>query len=266
MLNQAIIVGNSKTDGRLFRVAVVCSRRAPGLDYLLAPRAGRGRIYEIVACIASDSQCQELDLLEAAGIPTRVLDIRQFYRARGLRWSDLAVRPLYDEVLAATLLSYRPDLVVLCGYLHILTGPVLEAFAPNLINIHDADLTVRDDRGIPRYRGLRAVLDAILAGERETRSTVHVVTPELDTGPILVRSDAFPVHPLVQEARVWGALDILKAYAYAHREWMMRASWGPLLAGAIALCAAGANRDLAGFDFSNRSPRSQSAEQGGYLC
>jgi folate-dependent phosphoribosylglycinamide formyltransferase PurN len=206
---------------------------------LLKPEAGRGTTYEIVACVTSDPECQELHSLQRAGIPARILDIRQFYRSRGLRWTDLSARPLFDQLLAETLASYRPNLVVLCGYLHVVSDPMLQAFAPHLINIHDADLAIRDPSGLPRYRGLRAVLDAILAGERETRSTVHLVTPELDAGPILLRSRAFPVHHMIEEARSWGAMDILKAYAYAHREWMMRASWGELLARAIELCAEG---------------------------
>jgi folate-dependent phosphoribosylglycinamide formyltransferase PurN len=189
---------------------------------LLKPEAGRGTTYEIVACVTSDPECQELHSLQRAGIPARILDIRQFYRSRGLRWTDLSARPLFDELLAETLASYRPNLVVLCGYLHVVS-----------------DLAIRDPSGLPRYRGLRAVLDAILAGERETRSTVHLVTPELDAGPIVLRSRAFPVHHMIEEARSWGAMDILKAYAYAHREWMMRASWGELLARAIELCAEG---------------------------
>ena len=76
---------------------------------------------------------------------------------------------------------------------------------------------------------------AVFAGEPETRSTVHLVTPEVDVGPALVRSWPFPVHPMVDDARRWGAIDILKAYAYAQREWMMRAAWGPMLRKAIAL-------------------------------
>jgi hypothetical protein len=63
------------------------------------------------------------------------------------------------------------------------------------------------------------------------------VTAEVDQGPPLVRSWGFPSHPLVQDARGWGADRILKAYAYAQREWMMQAAWGPLLARAIGLFA-----------------------------
>jgi folate-dependent phosphoribosylglycinamide formyltransferase PurN len=86
----------------------------------------------------------------------------------------------------------------------------------------------------------------VFAGEPETRSTVHLVTPEVDVGPLLVRSWAFPTHPLVAAARAWGAADILKAYAYAQREWMMRAAWGRLLTRTLMLFAAGTVRVTGG--------------------
>jgi methionyl-tRNA formyltransferase len=88
-----------------------------------------------------------------------------------------------------------------------------------------------------RYVGLRAVRDAIFAGETETRATAHLVTERLDEGPILCLSEPFPVSPLVRDALSWGAADILKAYAYAHQEWMIRSAWGPILSVAIASVA-----------------------------
>ena len=219
----------------LFRVVVVTSRRAPGLDYLLDADPERGRTYQIVSAVTSDWECQEIPRLVQAGVPFEVQDIRAFYRERGMRWTDLSHRAMYDEVLAHRLSAYQPDLVILCGYLHVVTAPVLERFAPALINLHDSDLGITDASGRPRFRGLHAVRDAIFAGQHVTRSTVHVVTPEVDFGPRLLMSQAFPTHPMLDEARAWKAQDILKAYAYAHREWMMRASWGRLLATAIAL-------------------------------
>lgn len=61
-----------------------------------------------------------------------------------------------------------------------------------------------------------------------------------DAGPPLLRSWGFPVHSLVADARRWGAQDVLRAYAYAHRECMMRAVWGRLLRETIALLHGGA--------------------------
>jgi folate-dependent phosphoribosylglycinamide formyltransferase PurN len=219
------------------RVALLCSRRAPGLAYLLDHDPHRGRSYELVVAVTSDPECGERERLAVAGVPRALNDIRRFYAARNARLGDLDHRPDYDRATMQILARFRPDLVILCGYLHILTGPMLETYPERAVNIHDADLTLTDAASLPKYRGLHAVRDAVFAGERETRSTVHLVTPEVDVGPPLLRSWAFPTHPLIDAARRSGATDILKAYAYAHREWMMGASWGPLLATTIDLYA-----------------------------
>jgi len=223
----------------MLSVAVLCSRRAPGLSYLLESDANLGRTYELTAVVTSDPECIERDRVIEAGVPWVVHDIRAFYAARGATLRDLDHRAEYDLLTARLLAPFRPDLVLLCGYLHIVTAPLLEAYPDRVLNIHDSDLAQVDDQGRPRNRGLHAVRDAIFAGEHETRSSVHVVTPEVDGGPLLLRSWAFETHPLVDAAREWGATDMLKAYAYAQREWMMRAAWGPLLAAAIDLAAQG---------------------------
>jgi folate-dependent phosphoribosylglycinamide formyltransferase PurN len=222
------------------RVAVLSSHRAPGADYLLREDPNRGERYEIAAFVASDPANADLGRFVAAGVPTAVHDIRAFYAARGARLTDLGPRPDYDGELRDALTVHRPDLVVLCGYLHILTASMLDAYPGRIVNIHDSDLALLGRDGRPKYRGLRSTRDAVFAGEPVTRSTVHLVTPEVDVGPVLVRSWPFPVHALVEDARRWGTNDILKAYAYAQREWMMRAAWGPLLARAIELFVEGA--------------------------
>jgi folate-dependent phosphoribosylglycinamide formyltransferase PurN len=215
------------------RVAVLCSTRAPGLTDLVYGDANRGRLYDLVLAVTSDPDCRTLATLDAVRIPVAIHDIRRFYAQRGAARRDLAVRREYDRWTARTLRDVEVDLVVLCGYLHVLTDPMLAAFPQRVINIHDADLTLTGDDGLPRYRGLHATRDALFAGEPETRSSVHVVTAAVDAGPLLVRSGPFPTHPLVADARRLGATDVLNAYAYAQREWMMRTAWGALLGRAV---------------------------------
>ena len=219
------------------RVAVLTSRRAPGLDYLREHDGAYSPLYRIVAGVASDPESDALPAWERSGVPARCHDLGAFCAGRGGKRSDLALRREYDALTVRHLAPYRPDLIVLCGYLHIVTEPLLAAFPGKVINLHDADLTVLAGDGRPLFRGLHSTYDALAAGRCETRSTVHLVTDEVDQGPPLVRSWGFPSHPLVDDARRWGADRILKAYAYAQREWMMRAAWGPLLARAIRLFA-----------------------------
>lgn len=243
---------------RPLRVALLCSRRAPGLELLLGNGAGGerrrsavlldgpARGWELAAVLTSDPGCREIPALEEAGVPWILHDITAFYRSRGRPVTDLGARRDYDRRTGELLAPFRPDLLVLCGWLHILTGPILAAWPARIVNLHDSDLTLSGPDGKPRYRGLRSTRDAIFAGEAETRSTVHLVTEEVDVGPPVLLSWPFRVHALVAEARTWGAADILKAYAFAQREWMMRAAWGPLLARTLDLFAHDGVRVLGG--------------------
>jgi folate-dependent phosphoribosylglycinamide formyltransferase PurN len=220
------------------RVVLLTTARAPGLDHLLERDPHRGRRYELATVVATDPASAALAQAAASGVPARLHDLRAFCASRGGRIGDLGIRREFDAATVRLLEAHHPDLVVLCAYLHVLTEPMLERFPDRIINIHDADLGLTDANGRPRFRGLRSTRDAVVAGEPETRSSVHLVTREVDHGPVLLRSAPFPMHPMVDDARRWGATDILKAYAFAQREWMMRACWGPLLARAIALMAA----------------------------
>jgi folate-dependent phosphoribosylglycinamide formyltransferase PurN len=179
-------------------VAVLSSLRAPGLNGVLH-HPFRRSLYEVDCVI---TRC-----------PPR----------------DKTAREAFDRETAQILESYRVDTVVLLGYLYIITKPLLDAFPGRIFNVHD---------GLPAYPGLHATRDAILAGERETHSIVHEVTEQLDAGPLVVQSGPFPVAPFAQDAVLAGEMDIVRAYAYAHREWMMRSSWGDLVVRALEEVAA----------------------------
>ncbi len=221
------------------RVGVLTSARAPGLERLLERSAGSGSPYRIAGLVASDPESSAVTAAEAAGVPTAVHDLETFCRRRGADIGDREVREAFDRQLALRLRSFGAEAVVMCGYLWIATRALLEAFPDRVFNIHDADLTLRGEDGVPRYRGLRSTRDAVFAGEPETRSTVHLATERVDVGPPLLLSGPFPVHPMVEEAREWRAEDLLEAYAYAQREWMMKACWGTLLDRTLELGALG---------------------------
>jgi folate-dependent phosphoribosylglycinamide formyltransferase PurN len=187
----------------LNRVAVLCSRRAPGIEALLPH----------VTCVIATHEKATLP----PGVPVMHHPIRAYEDRR-----------TYDAMTAHVLRELGVDVVLCLGYIFVLTDVMLNAFPNRIFNIHDSDLTLRRDDGERRYVGLRSTRDAILAGEPETRSTLHLVTEKLDGGPILALSRAYPVAPFVHEAAAAGHMDIVKAYAYAQREWMMRDSWGKL--------------------------------------
>jgi len=181
-------------------VGILTSRHAPGLDGLLH-HPFRGTLYDI-DCVLTRH-------------PPR----------------DLGLRASFDEETAELFWQSGVDTVVCLGYLWIITDPLLAAFPRRILNVHD---------GLSQYPGLHATRDAIRAGERETFSIVHIVTPEIDAGPVLARSSPLAVPPFVQEAVLVGAEDIVRAYAYAHRQWMIRSAWPDLVVRALEEVAAGA--------------------------
>jgi folate-dependent phosphoribosylglycinamide formyltransferase PurN len=223
--------------GRPLRVAVLCSERAPGLVHLLNHDQRRGSEYEIVCCLTSGETFAEEVRVERRGVPCLAHSVHQFCRTHGAALDDLETRVAFDRAMLQQLAPYTADLLLLDGYFLLLTDPVLEQFDGRILDLHPSDITLRNAFGGPRYPGLHAVRDAFLAGESETRASAHVVGPRLDDGPVLLRSWSFPVPPVAAWARQRGALDVLRAAAWVHHEWMLREAWGPMLTRTLELAA-----------------------------
>ena len=134
-----------------------------------------GRQANIVAVISNRDDAFGLQRAALAGIPTAVLNHRAF--------TD---RASYDRALAALIDSHAPDLVILAGFMRILTAEFVHHYQGRLLNIHPSLL--------PRYPGLHTHQRALEAGDQEHGATVHFVTEELDGGPAIVQSHV-PVLP-----------------------------------------------------------------------
>jgi len=210
------------------RVTVLASWRADGLDGLLA---GEGR-YEVVAGVTTEPCSPVAGLLDRHHVPRVLRDLRGFCLRRKVSLSDPDARCAFDARTADWLRRFRPDLIVLCGYSYRLAEPLLAAWPNRVIGVHDADLRLRNTEGGPRYPGLRAVREAICAGESETRSTVYLLTPQIDAGPPLVVSGPYPVSV---PDHVRGSEDGIGTYIAVHREQMIKECWGPLLREAVEL-------------------------------
>lgn len=138
---------------------------------------------------------------EAAGIPTAVVDHRAFES-----------REAFEAALQEQLEAAGAEVVCLAGFMRILTPGFVARWAGRMLNIHPSLL--------PKYRGLNTHARALAAGDTEAGCTVHVVTPELDDGPILAQARV-PVLPgdtaeslarrvLAEEHRIYPAA--LKAF------------------------------------------------------
>ncbi|MCP4075161.1 MAG: phosphoribosylglycinamide formyltransferase [Gammaproteobacteria bacterium] len=88
-------------------------------------------------------------------------------------------RELFDQQLQLEIESFKPDIIVLAGYMRILTTAFINAFSPTILNIHPSLL--------PKYQGLNTHQRALDNNDSEHGVSIHVVTPELDSGPVIVQ-------------------------------------------------------------------------------
>ena len=130
---------------------------------------------QVVAVISNQADAKGLDFAASRGIATAVLDHKAF-----------ASREAFDTALADKIDAYEPALVVLAGFMRILTPAFVARFEGRLLNIHPSLL--------PAFPGLHTHQRAIEAGCQFAGATVHHVTAELDHGPIVAQA-AVPVLP-----------------------------------------------------------------------
>ena len=130
---------------------------------------------------------------------------------------------MVQKVVKEKIEYLRADLVILSGFMRIISEPLLGSVP--IINVHPADLRILDKRGKPKYTGDDAVTDAINAGETETCSTIHLVTKEIDGGPIITVSDPLRVIPGIDPK--------------VHQEEMKTACDGPAYAEAMRMICDG---------------------------
>lgn len=123
----------------------------------------------VAAVISNRPAAPGLEFAQKVNIPTAAIDHKEFES-----------RELFDQALAKEIDKYSPNLVVLAGFMRILTTEFVEHFAGRLINIHPALL--------PKFKGLNTHQRAIDAGEKEHGASVHMVTPELDDGPVVLQA------------------------------------------------------------------------------
>ena len=246
---------------------MLCSDRAPGLMYLLNRAPDRGYAFDIACVLTSSPTFEEEVRVERRGIPTIVHPIAEFYAQRRAPFPcDPEARRAYDAETRRRIEPFFPDVVLLDGYLYLVTAPLLTPYRNRVINLHFSDLTLRNADGSPRFPGKRAVRDAIAAGCRHTRATVHLVNERPDDGAPIVRSWPFPVPPILDDAGTLRAANVFKMCVAAHQRWMMQTASGPLMAAALRLIAAGAfNPDEAALEPSTARTTAWLLDEGGAL-
>lgn len=130
---------------------------------------------QIVAVISNRADASGLETARAHGIATAVVSHREH-----------ADRSAFDTALAQVIDSFQADLVVLAGFMRILTTPFVERYRGRLINIHPSLL--------PSYAGINTHERALQDGVKIHGCTVHFVTPTLDGGPIIIQAAVAVLH------------------------------------------------------------------------
>jgi phosphoribosylglycinamide formyltransferase-1 len=126
-------------------------------------------LVNISAVISNRPDAAGLTYAQQAGITTEVLDHKNF-----------ATRLEFDTALQQRIDKYQPQIVVLAGFMRILSSQFVKHYKGRLINIHPSLL--------PKFKGLNTHKRAIEAGEKEHGATVHFVTEDLDAGPIILQA------------------------------------------------------------------------------
>lgn len=156
-------------------IVILISGRGSNMEAIVRAFKREKWSARLCAVISNRADAAGLAFAEKEGIPTRVVPHK-----------DYPDRDSYDAALQKAIDEYRPDLVVLAGFMRILTDGFVNHYTGRMINIHPSLL--------PSFRGLHTHRQAIEAGVRVHGATVHFVTPELDGGPIIAQA-VVPVLP-----------------------------------------------------------------------
>lgn len=155
------------------RIVILISGRGSNMVSILDAVASGTLPVQVAAVFSNRVDAAGLDIARSRGVPAEALDHRNY-----------ADRAAFDAAMVQVIDACAPDLVVLAGFMRILSDAFVEHYAGRLINIHPSLL--------PSFPGLRTHRQALEAGVRIHGCSVHFVTPQLDHGPIIVQA-AVPV-------------------------------------------------------------------------
>jgi phosphoribosylglycinamide formyltransferase-1 len=185
-------------------VVVLISGRGSNLQAIVA---NSQNLYQVVAVISNQADALGLEFAKAHHIPTAVVASKGFSREA------------FDQQLREKIDEFQPDVVVLAGFMRILTRAFVQHYLGRLLNIHPSLL--------PKYKGLNTHQRALDAGDAVHGVTVHFVTPKLDAGPIIKQAQVpvladddehtLAMRVLVQEHQLYP--QVLREFAQGKVKW-----------------------------------------------
>lgn len=168
------------------RVAVLVSGGGTNLQALLDEMALPGRSFRVACVLSNRPGVKALERAQAANVPTLVVEHRAYES-----------RDAFERAMLEQLKPFDVELVVLAGFMRVLSETFVSAFERRIVNVHPALC--------PAFPGIRAARQALEAGVRITGCTVHLVDTGVDTGPILAQA-AVPVLDGDDEATLQGRI------------------------------------------------------------
>ncbi|MEY3081878.1 MAG: hypothetical protein RJA94_1863 [Pseudomonadota bacterium] len=179
---------------RKLRTAILISGRGSNMMALIAAARAAEYPAEIVCVVSNAADAKGLEFAAANGIATRVIDHKAF-----------ASREAFEAALDAYLRSMNVEAIALAGFMRVLTAGFISGWDGRMINIHPSLL--------PAYKGLHTHERAIADGANLHGCSAHLVTPELDGGPVLLQAevpvlsgdtaDVLAARVLTQEHRIY---------------------------------------------------------------
>jgi phosphoribosylglycinamide formyltransferase-1 len=150
-------------------IVILISGRGSNMEAVVRAAQVEGWPARIAAVISNRADAAGLAFAQARGIPTVVVPSKEF-----------ASRAEFDAALQQEIDRFAPDLVVLAGFMRILTASFVQHYAGRMLNIHPSLL--------PAFPGLATHRQALESGVAEHGATVHFVTAELDHGPVVAQA------------------------------------------------------------------------------
>ena len=162
----------AKQSAKPLRVAVLVSGSGSNLQVLINAMQAGALPIEIVGVISNREDAYAITRANDASIPVAVLSHVASGKRMGIK--------TFETHASAQLSAWQPDLIVLAGFMRVLSGAFIDNSSAPMINLHPALL--------PAYKGLETHQRAIQAGERHHGCSIHVVTAELDAGAVLTQA------------------------------------------------------------------------------
>ena len=162
----------TKVNNKSLRIAVLVSGSGSNLQVLINAMQAGALPIEIVGVISNREDAYAITRANDAAIPVAVLSHVASGKRMGIK--------TFETHASAQLSAWQPDLIVLAGFMRVLSGAFIDNAPAPMINLHPALL--------PAYKGLDTHQRAIQAGERHHGCSIHVVTAELDAGAVLTQA------------------------------------------------------------------------------